>query len=111
MKSPRQRRRASRHLLNAFVSRPVCHLLRGDYESNKGSSYTEFSTIIRAIKQEIYADKYAGASVGIYQHNIIARDIGLVDKKESKVKIEGLDKLTDEELDQKIKNAIKNGKD
>ena len=53
-----------------------------DYKSNKDGRYSEYADIIRAIGKEIYQDKYIGASVGIYQHNIIARDLGLADKKE-----------------------------
>lgn len=57
-----------------------------DYKANKDGRYSEYADIIHAIGQEIYEDKFAGASVGIYQHNIIARDLGLSDKKETEVK-------------------------
>ena len=53
-----------------------------DYKSNKEERYTEYANIIRAIDGEIYEDKFAGATAGIYQHNIIARDVGLADKKD-----------------------------
>jgi hypothetical protein len=58
------------------------------YEINREGNYTEYSPIIRTIKNKIYNDKFSGASVGIYQHNIIARDLGLVDKKEVKADID-----------------------
>lgn len=54
----------------------------GDYEKNKDDRYAEFAPIIRAIKNVIEADQFEGASVGIYQHNIIARKLGLVEKAE-----------------------------
>lgn len=55
-----------------------------DYKSNKEGRYSEFADIIRAISRDIYLDKFNGATVGIFQHNIIARDLGLVDKRETR---------------------------
>jgi len=52
-----------------------------DYIFNTDNKYSEYSAIIRAIDKEIYEDKFSGAAAGIFQHNIIARDLGLVDKK------------------------------
>ena len=40
----------------------------------------EFSEIIAHIGNIIYSNKYDGASVGIFNPNIIARDLGLMDK-------------------------------
>lgn len=56
----------------------------GDYERNKDNRYDDFATIIRAIKNVIEADQFEGASVGVYQHNIIARKLGLADKQEAR---------------------------
>lgn len=56
----------------------------GDYERNKENRYAEFTTIIRAIKNVIEADQFGGAAVGIFQHNIIARKLGLADKQEAR---------------------------
>lgn len=56
----------------------------GDYEKNKDGGYTAYSPIIRVIKAIIEADQFEGASVGIYQHNIIARKLGLADKQEAR---------------------------
>lgn len=53
-----------------------------DYKANKDNRYSEYTNIIRAIGKEIYEDKFSGAVSGIFQHNIIARDLGLVDKKD-----------------------------
>ena len=64
--------------------------------------------IIRAIGLEIYEDKFNGATAGVFQHNIIARDLGLTDKKDlsssdgsMSPKQEPLDlsKLSDDELE------------
>ena len=42
----------------------------------------DFIEVLRAIEEIIYTQKFEGAAVGIYQQNIIARDLGLVDKKD-----------------------------
>ena len=46
-----------------------------DYEFNKDGRYKEYITIVRAIKNEIYEDKYIGAVAGIFQHNIIYTNV------------------------------------
>jgi len=53
-----------------------------DYKANKDDRYSEYAYIIRAIDLEIKDDKFSGAAAGVYQHNIIARDLGMVDKKD-----------------------------
>ncbi len=60
-----------------------------DYKANTNDKYSEFSDIIRAINDEIYNDKFNGAVAGIYQHNIIARDLGLVEKSETDITTKG----------------------
>lgn len=42
----------------------------------------DFNTILTRIEETIYSQKFDGAAVGIFQQNIIARDLGLSDKKE-----------------------------
>jgi len=56
----------------------------GDYERNKEKRYSEFTTIIRAIKVYIERDQFEGAAVGVYKENIIARKLGLADKQEAR---------------------------
>lgn len=51
-----------------------------DYEMNKDGSYSEFSSILRVIKDEIYNDKYTGAVCGLFKENIISRDLGLMER-------------------------------
>lgn len=55
----------------------------GDYEKNKEGRYTEFTPIITRIKKYIDCDQFTGATVGIYNHNIIARKLGLIDKTQN----------------------------
>jgi hypothetical protein len=53
-----------------------------DYRDNKNAAYTDFSAVITHIGEEMYQQKFAGAASGLYNANIIARDLGLVDKKQ-----------------------------
>ncbi len=52
------------------------------YRRNQNGAYGEYQGIIRAIGAYMFDRKYAGASVGEYQHNIIARELGLADIQE-----------------------------
>lgn len=51
----------------------------------------EYLSIITRIEQTIYEQQYSGAITGIYQHQLVARALGLVDKTENKsdVKVTG----------------------
>jgi len=42
----------------------------------------DYSQIVKDIKQIIYEQKFAGATAGLMNPNIIARDLGLADKKD-----------------------------
>ena len=42
----------------------------------------DFSEVITHVREIIYTQKFEGAAVGAYNGNIIARDLGLADKKE-----------------------------
>jgi hypothetical protein len=53
-----------------------------DYRRNVGRGYDNYQGIIRAIGAEMFDRKFSGAAVGIYQHNIIARELGLADVQE-----------------------------
>ena len=54
-----------------------------DYKANKGGNYAEFSDVCTHIRQIMYDQKFTGASVGAFNANIIARDLGLTDKTEN----------------------------
>lgn len=43
----------------------------------------DFNYIITRIEETVYKQKYEGAAVGAFNANIIARDLGLVDKNET----------------------------
>lgn len=44
----------------------------------------DFKRVIECIRQTMYQQKFEGASIGVFNANIIARDLGLVDKAEVK---------------------------
>lgn len=55
-----------------------------EYKTNP--SYKEFSLVITRIDKIIYNQKFSGAASGFFNQNIIARDLGLADKKETEIK-------------------------
>jgi len=48
----------------------------------KDEPYRDFWEIVSRVDQIIYTQKFEGAVVGAYNANIIARDLGLTDKKD-----------------------------
>lgn len=52
------------------------------FKDNLKDTDEDFSTVITRIEETIYSQKFEGASVGAFNANIIARDLGLSDKKE-----------------------------
>lgn len=60
----------------------------GDYVSNKGGSYDEYSTIITRIQKNCFVHNFKGASVGLFNPNIIAKKLGLVERVQNDVKVE-----------------------
>lgn len=47
----------------------------------------DFSQICLTIREIIYTQKFTGAAAGFFNPQIIARDLGLVDKKENALKV------------------------
>lgn len=72
----------------------------------------DFSSVIAHIEETIYEQKFVGAAAGFLNPNIIARDLGLAEKTESKIDhtlTQALDysQLSDEAL-KEIEDASKN---
>lgn len=59
-----------------------------DYKSNKGGAYAEFSDIITRVGNIIYSQKFEGAAVGLFKENLISRELGLVDKSSTELRVE-----------------------
>jgi len=54
----------------------------GDYQKNTDGRYSEYTPIITRITQNCFVHNFKGASVGIFNANIIARKLGLTEKQE-----------------------------
>jgi hypothetical protein len=69
---------------------------------NYKKKYPEYERIMEKINQICYVQKLEGAAVGIFQHNIIARELGLTDKIQADVvahtEAPDLSKLSNEEV-------------
>ena len=66
----------------------------GDYESDKGGSYASYSTIITRIKKNCFVNNFKGASVGLFNANIIARKLGLTEKTDNNTTLSGKIEIT-----------------
>lgn len=51
-------------------------------KGSKDKQAAEFSTIVTRIRETVFAQKFEGAAAGLFNSNIIARELGLADKKE-----------------------------
>lgn len=84
--------------MRPFTMEGLCHFLRcnkgyfNDFDRNikdsKEQINIDFSVIITHIREIIYRQKFEGAAAGFLNANIIARDLGLTDKKEHSIKHE-----------------------
>lgn len=87
-----------------------------DYKANKENRYTAFADVLAWIGKAMYAQKFDGASVGAFNANIIARDLGLAEKtvNDSTVKQETLidyTELSDEALEEISKKVSEHAAD
>lgn len=56
------------------------------YAANTEGRYADYQTIITRIRKNCFAQNFKGASVGLFNANIIAKKLGLVEKTESEVR-------------------------
>jgi len=73
----------------------------GDYKNNKGEG---FSYICNTIDEMIREQKFGGAASGFFNHAIIARDLGLTDKREL-TGAEGRPLIPPEQNDERAKQS------
>lgn len=64
-------------LTGLYVFLDTSHTTWQDYRKRE-----DFVAVVTRVEQIIYTQKFEGAAVGSYNANIIARDLGLADKKE-----------------------------
>jgi hypothetical protein len=55
----------------------------GDYSKNKDGRYSEYAPIITRIRKNCFVHNFKGASVGLFNPNIIAKKLGLSEKVET----------------------------
>jgi hypothetical protein len=55
----------------------------GHYSNNKDNRYSEYVTIITRIRKNCFTHNFKGASVGLFNANIIAKKLGLSEKVET----------------------------
>lgn len=58
-----------------------------EFKSNIKDKDNGFLTVITRIEEVIYNQKFSGAAAGFLKENIIARDLGLADKKDADLKV------------------------
>ncbi len=71
--------------MRAFTLKGLCMYLDTNeayFRQFKDDEKKSFSTVITRIEDVIYTQKFAGAAAGFLNPNIIARDLGLIDKSE-----------------------------
>ena len=59
----------------------------GHYAANTDNSYEPYRTIITRIRKNCFTQNFKGASVGLFNANIIAKKLGLVEKTENKTEL------------------------
>jgi hypothetical protein len=60
----------------------------GDYAKNDNGRYTDYAPIITRITKNCFVHNFKGASVGLFNPNIIAKKLGLIDRIQNDVKVE-----------------------
>jgi hypothetical protein len=57
----------------------------GDYSSNRGGSYDSYSPIITHIRRNCFVQNFKGAAVGLFNANLVAKKLGLIEKAETTI--------------------------
>ena len=60
----------------------------GDYSKNDDGRYTAYAPIITRIQKNCFVHNYKGAAVGLFNANLIAKKLGLIDKQQHEIKYE-----------------------
>lgn len=57
----------------------------GDYSKNDDGRYSEYAPIITRIRKNCFVQNFKGASVGLFNANLIAKKLGLIEKSETTI--------------------------
>lgn len=74
------------------------------YRYKTAEEHKDFCKVCEAISQIIYSQKFEGAAVDLFNASIIARDLGLVDKKKLDIDWEN---MSDDQLNKVVDLIIK----
>lgn len=81
--------------MRAYTIKGLCLFLNIDestlYRYETEESHKDFRNVVTRVKDVIYTQKFEGASAGLLNPNIIARELGLADKKELNATVKGAD--------------------
>lgn len=83
--------RVKRELQRPYTISGLCIYIDASREwwvKFKQNADKDFLLILTRIEEIIYSHKFDGATVGVFNQSIIARDLGLVERTESKVNVE-----------------------
>lgn len=76
--------------MRAYTQKGLCLFLDIDEQTLENYlSRKDFFGIVTRIKNTIFTQKFEGAAAGLLNPNIIARELGLTDKQETKVETSG----------------------
>ncbi len=93
--------------MRAMTTQGLCIFLDIDYQSWLNyKNKKDFFEVASRIEAIIYQQKFSGAAAELLNPNIIARDLGLAEKKETKTTI-ALEDLPDAEIEARIQ-ALEN---
>lgn len=82
--------KVERKKMRAFTLHGLCQYLGcnteyfRNFKNQERSNIKDFSSVLSAIEETIYNQKFTGAAAGFLNANIIARDLGIADKQEVK---------------------------
>ena|SRR3990167_7925103 len=54
----------------------------GTYSANRDGRYTDYVPIVSRIRNNCFSQNFKGAAVGLFNANLIAKKLGLIEKKE-----------------------------
>ena len=88
--------KATSSRMRAYTLEGLCLYLKCNTKYFNQFEHKDFSNILTRIRETIYTQKFTGAAADLLNANIIARDLGLTDKKDLTT---GGDKITNKDID------------
>lgn len=72
--------------LETFVRDAGFNTRLDEYKANRRGNYDDYTDVVARISQKMFAQKFEGAAVGVFNSSIISADLGLVQKTMTEVK-------------------------